>query len=116
MISSRGNRLTFPLGGSNNTSLCLSVPYWLVFPSLTLERLGSLSNEDGKKLIGLDWQNSNFARALRIFVHFLAVVARLHQETPFFFSRFVEDVNTREQFSFSFPELRYIPLKFNLPN
>ena len=31
----------------------------------------------------------------------------------FLFSRIVEDVNTRQQFSFSFPELRYNPLEFN---
>ena len=46
------------------------------------ERLGSLSNDDGdgiengKKAIGLDWQNNNFARASRFFVHFFAVTAR----------------------------------------
>ena len=28
-------------------------------------------------------------------------------------SRFAKDVNTRQQFSFSFPELRYSPLEFN---
>ena len=44
------------------------------------QTLGSLSNEDGDgnengiKPIGLDWQNNNFARASRFFVHFLAVV------------------------------------------
>ena len=49
--------------------------------------LGSLSNDDGdgnengKKAIGLDWQNNNFARASRFFVHFLAVVARLQRES-----------------------------------
>ena len=38
--------------------------------------LGSLSNDDGdgnqngKKAIGLDWQNNNFARASRFFEHF----------------------------------------------
>ena len=32
--------------------------------------------ENGKKTLGLDWQNSNFAGASRFFVHFLAVVAR----------------------------------------
>ena len=46
--------------------------------------LGSLSNydgdgsEDGKKAIGLDWQNNNPARASRFFVHFFAINARLH--------------------------------------
>ena len=28
-------------------------------------------------------------------------------------SRFAKDANTRQQFSFSFPELRYSPLEFN---
>ena len=50
--------------------------------------LGSLSHEDGdvdenaKKAIGLDWQNNNFARASRFFVHFFAVTARLRRQTP----------------------------------
>ena len=49
--------------------------------------MGSLSNDDGdgnengKKAIGLDWQNNNFARASRFFVYFLAVVARLRHAT-----------------------------------
>jgi len=38
-------------------------------------------NENGKKAIGLDKQNNNFARASRLFVHFSAVVARLQRET-----------------------------------
>ena len=43
--------------------------------------LGSLGtdngdrNENGRKEIGLDWQNNNFARASRFFVHFFAVSA-----------------------------------------
>ena len=32
-------------------------------------------NENGKKAIGLDWQNNYFARAARFFVHFFAVTA-----------------------------------------
>ena len=61
--------------------------------------VGSLSNdnsdgnEDGKKARGLDWQNNNFVRGSRWFVHFFAVVARLRRET--------EDVNTRQRPSFS---------------
>ena len=49
--------------------------------------LGSLSNDDGdvnengKKAIGLDKQNNNFARASRFFVHFFAVSERLRRET-----------------------------------
>ena len=52
--------------------------------------LGSLSNdavdgnENGKKAIGLDLQNNNFARASRVFVHFFAVSARLRRETAWF--------------------------------
>ena len=52
-----------------------------------LPTLGSLrndyddGNENGKKAIGLDKQNSNFARALHSFVHFCAVVAQLQRET-----------------------------------
>ena len=34
-----------------------------------------------KKAIGLDWQNNNFARASRFFVHFFAVAARLQRES-----------------------------------
>ena len=51
---------------------------------------GRLSNDDGggeekdKKAIALDWQNKNFARASRFFVHFFAVVARLRRETSQF--------------------------------
>ena len=36
---------------------------------------------EGKKAIGLDRQNNNFARASRFFVHFFPVVARLRRET-----------------------------------
>ena len=49
--------------------------------------LGNLNNDDGdgnengKKVLGLDWQNNNFARASRFFVHFFAVVARLQRES-----------------------------------
>ena len=35
-------------------------------------------NENSKKAIGLDWQNNNFARASRIFVHF---TVRLQRES-----------------------------------
>ena len=47
--------------------------------------LGNLSNDDvdvenGKKEIGLDWLNNNFARASCFFVHFFAVNARLRRE------------------------------------
>ena len=38
-------------------------------------------NENGKKLIGLDWQNNNFARASCFFLHYVAVTARLQRES-----------------------------------
>ena len=38
-------------------------------------------NENGKKVIGLDWQNNKPARARRFFVHFFDVVTRLIRET-----------------------------------
>ena len=63
--------------------------------------IGSLSNDDGdvnengEKAIGLDWQNNNFARASRFFVHFFTFSAmpnftfcsggRGHSTTTFFF-------------------------------
>ena len=47
---------------------------------------GTVSNDvgDGKKEIVLDWQNKNFARVSRFFVHFVAVVARLRRESAKF--------------------------------
>ena len=48
--------------------------------------LGSLSNNDGdvnengKKAIGLDWQNYNFVHASHFFINFYAVTARLRCE------------------------------------
>ena len=69
-------------------------------------------NENGNKAIGLEKQNNNFTRASRFFVHFSAV--RCTTTTwNWLISRFVEDRNKRQQFSFSFPELWYSPLEFN---
>ena len=54
-------------------------------PSFTLGIRDSLRNDDddgnenGKKAIGLDKENNNFARASRFFVHFSAVVAQLQR-------------------------------------
>ncbi|MCG8366340.1 MAG: hypothetical protein MJA27_23765, partial [Pseudanabaenales cyanobacterium] len=74
-------------------------------------KLGSLNNDDsdgnenGKKAIGLDWQNNNFARASRrLFCTFLC--RRCTTTSPnWLISRFVEDVNTRKQPCLSFGEL-----------
>ena len=52
------------------------------------------ATENSKKAIGLDWQKSNFARASRFFVHFLAL---LHD-----CARFMESVSITPKFSFSF--------------
>ena len=38
-------------------------------------------NEKDKKAIGLDWQNNNFARASRFFVHFIALGEQIRRET-----------------------------------
>ena len=38
-------------------------------------------NENGKKAIRLDRQNSSFVHVSRFFVHFFAVVARLQRES-----------------------------------
>ena len=81
--------------------------------------IGSLSNydgdvnESGKKPVGLDsWQNNNSARASRFFCTFLC---RRCTTTTWkcLISRFVENVTTRQQLYFYFPELRYSLLKFN---
>ena len=57
--------------------------------------LGSLSNEDGdgltaarteKKVIGLDWQNNNFARVSHFFVHFLPSLQDCDVKLPNFTS------------------------------
>ena len=48
---------------------------------------GSLSNDDGdgnekgKKAMGLDKQNNNFARVSCFFIHFVTVAARLQRES-----------------------------------
>ena len=57
-----------------------------------------------------DQQNNNSERAVRFFVHFFY---RHCSPTTrnFLVSRFTEDVNTRQQFSFSFSDLRYSPLE-----
>ena len=87
-------------------------------------------NKNGKKVIGLDWQNNNSAGVSRSFVHFIAVTAwqgkriRLAKQqfweciTPFctflcrhcttttwkcLLSRFVEEMDDND-FLFSFPE------------
>ena len=50
---------------------------WLTFLLASLSNDDGAGNENGNKAIGLNWQNNNFARASRLFVHFSAVTARL---------------------------------------
>ena len=51
--------------------------------SLVGAPIGSLNNHDvdvnKNSNKGLDWQNNNFARASRFFVHFFAITARLRR-------------------------------------
>ena len=54
-------------------------------------------NENGKKAIGLDWQNNNFARTSRFFVHFCTTTT-----WKCLFSRFVEDLIAWTWLSFLF--------------
>ena len=82
--------IQFPTNyGQNSTNGHLSATssFFLAdSPYLDCYTLRSLSNDDGeinengKKAIVLDWQNNNFARETRIFVHFFAVVGRLRDE------------------------------------
>ena len=61
-------------------------------------------------------QKSNrfsFSRASLFFGQFSAVTARLSGLWQCLISGFVDDVNTRQRFSFSFPEIWYILLEFN---
>ena len=76
--------------------------------------LGSLSNDDGKNAIGEDWQNNNFIyTCITLFCTFLC---RRCTTTTWkcLISRFNEDVNRRQQLSFSFPELWYSLLRIQL--
>ena len=53
------------------------------------ERLGNddgngNGNENGKKAMSLDWQNNNFARVSRFFVHFLLSLRDNNVKLPIF--------------------------------
>ena len=79
---------------------------------------GSLSNDNrdgnmnGKKAIGLDWQKQQFCTCITLFCSFPC--RRCTTMTwNCLISRFVEDVNRRQQPSVAFPELWYSPLESN---
>ena len=68
-------------------------------------------NENGKKALGLDWQNNTSARASSFFVHFFD----MHWMTTVWkclISYTVEDMNSKQRLWFSFPELCYTLLVF----
>ena len=73
---------------TSSVSDCCYERRWLSVPRVFL--IGSLSkddgngNENGKKAIGLDWQNKNSARVSRFFVHSLAFVAPLRRKSAYF--------------------------------
>ena len=62
--------------GSEGTVTTVQV----VETSVTVNNSRKLKQRGRQKTIGLDWQNNNFTRALRFFVHFFAVTERLRRE------------------------------------
>ena len=64
-------------------------------------------NENGKKAISVDWQNNSSARASHFFSTFLCHHCTTTMWKCLIFSCFMEDVNTTQWLSFSFPELPY---------
>ena len=83
--------------------------WWAAATQARLSNDDGDGNENGKKAIGFDQWNNNFARASRFFVHSFAFKTKTWK---CLISCFVENVNTRQQLSFSFPELRYSLLEF----
>ena len=55
-----------------------------LFKSTSYVKRRRRQRERQKKTIGLDWQNNNFARASRFFVHFFAVASRLTRKGAYF--------------------------------
>ena len=85
--------------------------YFMQTLSFVLINLHRCWPREWKHSIGLDWQNNNFARTSLFFCTFLC---RRCTTTTWkcLISRLVEDVNTRQRLSFSFPKLWYSLLKF----
>ena len=99
--------------GYRKSSLVLSAHFPVVkWRSRSVANVGDGDvNENGKKEIGIRYQNNNFARASRFFAHFFVVTALLRRETHPNFT-FWEDMNARKRLSFSFSELPYYLLEF----
>ena len=74
--------------------------------TVSLSNSDSDGNKNGNKPIGLDWQNNNFARHHAFLYISLPSLHDYDVKMPnFTFRRFIEDGKTKQQFSFSFPEL-----------
>ena len=71
----------------NITKLYLGFSDEIKVATIAINIIRSLGNDDGdgnkngKKAIGLDWQNNNFARASLFFEHFFVVAVRLQRES-----------------------------------
>ena len=87
------------------SSRCLSHLFTLFPASLRqyrdLKRRQRRQQREQQKSNRFFLANNNFARSPRVFVHYLAVIARL-QTCKCLISRFVEHGNTRKQLSFFF--------------
>ena len=53
-------------------------------------------NDNGKKPVGLYWQNNHFTRTSRLFVHFFAVTTRLRRDFHFLSLKFDTEFNSRK--------------------
>ena len=56
-------------------------PFFRILESLSND--DGDANENGKKAIGLDWQNNDSARESHVFVDFLTVTARVQRENAY---------------------------------
>ena len=69
----------FLLGAPASAKCNLRLSGHLYIRELKRRRRRRQRERQKKKTIGLDWQNNNFARASRLFIHLFAVTARLRR-------------------------------------
>ena len=81
----------------------------LLFVEGSLKRQRRI-NRERHKSIRFNTQNNNPARSAHFFLHFFPSLHDYDVKPQCLISRFVEDVNSRQRLSFSFPELRYSPI------
>ena len=85
--------------------------FWDRFGRRACQFLESLNNDDGdgnengKKVIGLNWQNNNIVRASRFLVHFLPSLRDYNVKVPNFTFCRGREHKTTTFFFFSFPKL-----------